>query len=58
MIALHRKMHRMEGVVAFCHLQPAVEEVLRTSRLITYLTGRPDVAAASAALVPAVGQGT
>jgi len=46
MIALHRKMHRHEGVVAFCHVQPAVEEVLRTSRLITYLTVRPDIAGA------------
>ena len=58
MIALHRKMHRLEGVVSFCHLQPAVEEVLRTSRRITYLTVRPDIAAAMAALGPALGQGT
>jgi anti-sigma B factor antagonist len=38
MITLHRKMHRHQGTVVFCDVQPAVEEVLRTSRLITYLS--------------------
>ncbi|MBS0265970.1 MAG: STAS domain-containing protein [Planctomycetes bacterium] len=37
MITLHRKMHRHRGAVVFYELQPAVEEVLQTSRLITYL---------------------
>jgi anti-anti-sigma factor len=37
MITLHRKMHRHQGMVVFCDLQPAVEDVLNTSRLITYL---------------------
>lgn len=43
MIALHRKMHRVQGEVVFCLLQNAVEDILRTSRLITYLSVRPDV---------------
>jgi len=50
MITLHRKMHRHEGHVVFCHVQQAVEEVLRTSRLITYLQVAPNVEAALAAL--------
>lgn len=50
MITLHRKMHRHQGCVIFCRLQEAVEDVLRTSRLITYLQIAPDVAAALAAL--------
>ncbi|RPI82322.1 MAG: anti-sigma factor antagonist [Planctomycetaceae bacterium] len=43
MIALHRKMHRVQGIVVFCHVQPAVEDVLRTSRLITYLNVKADI---------------
>lgn len=50
MITLHRKMHRHQGTVLFCNLQPAVEEVLRTSRLITYLQVAQNVDAALAAL--------
>ena len=50
MITLHRKMHRHQGCVVFCNLQAAVEEVLRTSRLITYLQVASDVEAALAAL--------
>jgi anti-sigma B factor antagonist len=50
LITLHRKMHRHRGSVFFCHLQEAVEDVLKTSRLITYLQVAPDVAAALAAL--------
>ena len=50
MITLHRKMHRHEGHVVFCHVQKAVEEVLRTSRLITYLQIAPDIDAALKAL--------
>ena len=50
MITMHRKMHRHKGTVIFCHLQEAVEDVLKTSRLITYLQVAPDVAAALAAL--------
>lgn len=52
MITLHRKMHRHSGHVAFCRVQPAVEEVLHTSRLITYLQVAPDVESALA-LLPA-----
>ena len=50
MITLHRKMHRHEGHVVFCHVQKDVEDVLKTSRLITYLTIASDVDAALAAL--------
>ena len=50
LITLHRKMHRHAGSVIFCHLQAAVEDVLRTSRLITYLQVADDVKAALAAL--------
>jgi anti-sigma B factor antagonist len=50
MITMHRKMHRHQGTVIFCHLQEAVEDVLTTSRLITYLQVAPDVPAALAAL--------
>ena len=50
MITMHRKMHRHKGCVIFCHLQTAVENVLRTSRLITYLQVAPDVDSALAAL--------
>jgi len=50
LITLHRKMHRHSGNVIFCHLQAAVEDVLRTSRLITYLQVAEDVKAALAAL--------
>ncbi len=50
LITLHRKMHRHRGSVFFCHLQEAVEDVLKTSRLITYLQVAPDVATALAAL--------
>lgn len=50
MITLHRKMHRHQGNVVFCDVQPAVEDVLRTSRLITYLTVAANQEAALAAL--------
>jgi len=50
MITLHRKMHRHQGSVVFCNLQAAVEEVLHTSRLITYLQVTPDIESALAAL--------
>jgi anti-sigma B factor antagonist len=50
LITMHRKMHRHQGNVIFCHLQAAVADVLRTSRLITYLQVADDVKAALAAL--------
>ncbi len=50
MITMHRKMHRHQGTVIFCNLQEAVEDVLTTSRLITYLQVAPDVPSALAAL--------
>ena len=50
MIALHRKVHRLQGGVVFCHVQAAVDEVLETSRLSTYLAIAPDVPRAVANL--------
>lgn len=50
MITVHRKMHRFQGTVVFCDLQPAVEDVLNTSQLITYLRVAPDVDAALVAV--------
>jgi anti-anti-sigma factor len=50
MITVHRKMHRHQGTVVFCDVQPAVEDVLNTSRLITYLKVTPDIESAVAAL--------
>ncbi len=50
LITIHRKMHRHEGTVVFCDVQPAVEEVLETSRLITYLKVAADVDAAFASV--------
>jgi anti-sigma B factor antagonist len=50
MITLHRKMHRHQGHVIFCDVQSAVADVLRTSRLITYLAVAADQEAALAAL--------
>jgi anti-sigma B factor antagonist len=50
LITMHRKMHRHQGAVIFCNLQSAVADVLRTSRLITYLQVADDVKAALAAL--------
>lgn len=52
MITLHRKMHRHQGMVVFCNLQPAVEDVLNTSRLITYLNVSSDVDQGLALLAP------
>ena len=50
MITMHRKMHRHKGTVVFCRLTEAVENVLKTSRLITYLQVAADVDGALAAL--------
>lgn len=50
MITVHRKMHRHQGTVVFCDVQPAVADVLETSRLITYLNVVADVDAAVSTL--------
>jgi anti-anti-sigma factor len=36
LIALHRKMGREKGYVGFCGAQPAVSDILKTSKLNTY----------------------
>ena len=50
LITLHRKMHRVEGVVIFCDFQESVEEILRTSKLLTYFNVAPNLVSALAAL--------
>ncbi|MFN0051822.1 MAG: STAS domain-containing protein [Planctomycetales bacterium] len=52
MITIHRKMHRHQGHVVFCDVQPDVADILDTSRLITYLHVEPTVDAALAKLPP------
>jgi anti-sigma B factor antagonist len=51
MITLHRKMHRHQGTVMYCDVQPGVENVLTASRLNTYLNLASDIEAGVAALV-------
>lgn len=36
LITMHRKMHRSQGKLVLCDLQPEVREVMRLSRLIDY----------------------
>jgi anti-sigma B factor antagonist len=36
LITLHRKMHRQQGRLVLCELQPGVNEVMRVSRLQDY----------------------
>ncbi len=36
LITLHRKMHRQQGRLVLCDLQPGVNEVMRISRLNDY----------------------
>lgn len=50
MITLHRKMHRHQGRVVFCELTHPVEDVLTSSRLITYLHVAPTLDAALGAV--------
>ncbi len=42
MITLHRKMHRLQGEVVFFDLNETVDEILRASKLDTYLKLAPD----------------
>lgn len=43
LITLHRKMHRLQGQVAYCEVEPVVEDILKTSRLFNYFVITPDV---------------
>jgi anti-anti-sigma factor len=36
LIRIHRQMHRDDGRVVLCHLSPTVDEILRTSHLLSY----------------------
>jgi anti-sigma B factor antagonist len=50
LISLHRKLHRNDGLLILCCLNPKLEEVLRTSRLIDYFQSVPTVDEAVARL--------
>lgn len=49
-ITLHRKLGRNGGQLILCHIHPDLEEVLSTSKLLTYFTTAPTLDAAKAAL--------
>ena len=50
LIVLHRKMHRRQGRLLFCHVHAPVADILRASHLINYLQIVPDVDAALATI--------
>ena len=45
-ISLHRKLHRLQGKLVLCDIQPSVEEVLVNSSLIHYFHIADDTEAA------------
>lgn len=49
-ITLHRKLHRSEGTLVLCEVQPAVNEVLVASRLVNYFRLAPTEAEAVTSL--------
>ncbi len=50
LITLHRKLGRNEGQLVICEIHKDLENVLRTSKLMTYFTTTTDIPAAKAAL--------
>ncbi len=52
LITLHRKLNRSGGTLVLCELTPDVAAIFDTSRLLTYFTASPDLAAAMAMLQP------
>jgi len=50
LITLHRKLGRNEGHLVLCEIHEDLENVLTTSKLMTYFTTAKDVTAAKAAL--------
>lgn len=50
LITLHRKMHRLNGRVAYCDVEPVVEDILKTSRLFNYFMITPTIDAGVAAV--------
>ncbi|MBM84335.1 MAG: hypothetical protein CMJ78_27590 [Planctomycetaceae bacterium] len=36
LITLHRRLHRNDGRMVICELQPTVEDLMSTSKLLTY----------------------
>jgi len=51
LITLHRKLGRNDGQLVLCNLHDDLQEVLSTSKLLTYFTTAPDVPSGKAALV-------
>jgi anti-sigma B factor antagonist len=49
-ITLHRKLGRNDGQLILCNIHPELQEVLETSRLLTYFTSAADVEAAKSQL--------
>ncbi len=51
LITLHRKLGRNDGQLVLCNLHDDLQEVLSTSKLLTYFTTAADVPSGKAALV-------
>lgn len=47
LIRLHRQLHRDGGKLVICNLSPTVDEILRTSNLLTYFNAAPSVTEAA-----------
>ena len=43
LITLHRKMHRLQGIVVFCDILEPVMNILKTSKLNTYFRIAPNI---------------
>jgi hypothetical protein len=56
MITLHRKLHRVNGLIVICELTPGVEDVLNASRLLNYFQHTQVLAHAMRLLDPATSQ--
>jgi anti-sigma B factor antagonist len=50
LITLHRKLGRNEGKLILCDIHEELEDVLSTSKLLTYFVSEKDVAASKVAL--------
>lgn len=56
MITLHRKLHRIDGLLVICELTPGVEDVLNASRLLNYFQHTQKLEHAQKLLDPATSQ--
>lgn len=48
LIRVHRQMHREDGKLVLCQLTPTVDDILRSSRLLTYFNVVPTLEEAAA----------